>query len=67
MLESGLKSSLNEGLQFKNEVKSITSLQLGNKYGFVVTIESPFGTYYCPLEGYRTKEQAFQVLKGRLK
>lgn len=67
MLESGLQSNINEGLQFKNEVKSITSLQLGSKYGFVVEIESPFGKFYCPLEGYRTKEQAFQVLRGKLK
>lgn len=67
MLKSGLKSNLNEGLQFKNEVKSITSLQLGSRYGFVVEIDSPFGRFFCPLEGYRTKEQAFQVLKGRLK
>lgn len=67
MMETGLQSQINEGLQFKNEVKSITSLQIGSKYGFVVEIQSPFGKFYCPLEGYRTKEQAFQVLKGRLK
>lgn len=66
-METGLQSQINEGLQFKNEVKSITSLQIGSKYGFVVEIQSPFGKFYCPLSGYRTKEQAFQILKGRLK
>lgn len=67
MLESSLKTELNEGLQFKNEVKSITSLQVGNKYGFVIELDTHFGKYFVPLEGYRTKEQAFQTLRSKLK
>ena len=66
-MESNLTTGLSEGLSYKNEVKSITSLQLGSRYGFVVEISSPLGTFYCPLDGYRTKEQAFQILKGRLR
>ena len=63
MLESGL----NNELTFKTEEMSVMSLQLGNRYGFVLAISTQFGKFFVPLEGYRTKEQAFQVLKGRLK
>lgn len=66
-MESNLKSEFTDGFSFKNEVKSIMALQLGTKYGFVVEIDSVTGKYYCPLEAYRTKEQAFQVLKRRMK
>lgn len=66
-MESYLNSQLDNTLSYKNEVKSVTTLQYGSKYGFVLEIESLLGKFYCPVEGYRTKEAAFQALKKRLK
>lgn len=66
-LQSNLISSLNSGLSFKSEVKSVYTVQVGAKYGFVLEIESPMGRYYIPVEGYKTKEQALQIVRGMLK
>lgn len=66
-METYLKSQLESTLSYKNEVKSVTTLQYGSKYGFVLEVESMLGKFYIPTEGYRTKEAAFQVLKKRLK
>lgn len=66
-LQSNLISSLNSGLSFKSEVKSVYTVQVGAKYGFVLEIESPMGRYYVPVEGYKTKEQALQIVRGMLK
>lgn len=66
-LQSNLVSSLNSGLSFKSEVKSVYTVQVGAKYGFVLEIESPMGTYYLPVEGYKTKEQALQIVRGMLR
>lgn len=67
MLESYLKSNLTSNLTFKNEVKSILSIQQGQKYGFILEIESPMGKYYCPVQAYKTKEQALWKLRSMLK
>lgn len=66
-LQSNLTSSLNSGLSFKSEVKSVYTVQVGAKYGFVLEIDSPMGKYYLPVEGYRTKEQALQVVRGMIR
>lgn len=67
MLESYLKSGLESNLSFKNEVKSILSIQQGQRYGFILEIESPMGKYFCPIEAYKTKEQALWKLREMLK
>lgn len=66
-MKSGLSSNLNSGLGFKNEVKSVITVQQGTKYGFVLEISSPMGTYYCPVEGYKSRDVALQLLRKRLK
>jgi hypothetical protein len=66
-MKSNLVSGLTSGLSYKNEVKSIISVQQGTKYGFLVEIESPLGKYYCPLEAYKSKDYALQLLRSRLK
>lgn len=66
-METNLKTSLNEGLNYKNEVKSIMSVQKGTRYGFLVEIESSLGTFYCPLEGYKSRDFALQLLRSKLR
>lgn len=66
-METNLQSNLTSGLSFKNEVKSILTIQQGDKYGFIMTVESPVGTYYCPVQAYKTKEQALRILRSQLK
>lgn len=66
-MKSGLSSNLTSGLGFKNEVKSVITVQQGAKYGFVLEISSPMGTYYCPVEGYKSRDVALQLLRKRLK
>lgn len=67
IMETYLKSNLTPGLSYKNEVKSIVAVQNGGNYGFILEIESAFGTYYCPVVGYRTKDVAIQELRKQLK
>lgn len=67
MLESGLQSNLTSAFSYKNEVKSIISVQQGANYGFVVEIQSPLGTYYCPLVGYKSKDTALREVRKMLK
>lgn len=64
-MHSNLDSSLNKN--FKNEVKSIVAVQQGSKYGFVIEIHSSTGTFYCPVEAYRNKDMAIQLLRQRLR
>lgn len=67
IMKTNLQSNLTSGLSFKNEVKSVLSIQQGQKYGFILEIESPFGKYYCPVQAFTTKEQALRVLRSQLK
>lgn len=62
-----METNLTSNLTYKNEVKSVLSIQQGPKYGFVLEIQSKMGTYYCPVQAYKTKEQALQLLRGMLK
>lgn len=66
-MKSGLQSNLKSELEFKNEVKSIIGVQQGPRYGFVLEIESKLGTYYCPVEAYKSKDVALQKLRSALK
>lgn len=66
-MESNLKSNLTSGFSFKSEVKSTMFVQTGSKYGFIVELESPYGTFYCPVEGYKSKDYALRVLKENLR
>ena len=66
-MESNLKSNLTSGFSFKSEVKSTMFVQTGSKYGFVVEIEAPYGTFYCPVEGYKSKDIALKILREKLK
>lgn len=64
-MDTYIQSELKSGLSYKNEVKSILSFQQGAKYGFILEIQSPMGTYFCPVRGYKTKEAAlFELRKG---
>ena len=65
-MESYLKSNLTSGLSFKSEVKSILTMQTGARYGFLLEIQSPYGTYFCPVEGYKSKDIALKILREKL-
>lgn len=66
-MESSLTSALTSGFSYKNEVKSIISVQQGARYGFIIEIQSPMGTYYCPIEGVKDKNLALKILREKLK
>ena len=66
-MESNLTTALTSGLSYKSEVDSILTMQIGSKYGFIMTIKSPYGTFYCPVEGYKSKDFALKVLKDKLR
>ena len=66
-MESNLRTNLTSGLSYKSEVKSILTVQTGAKYGFLVEIESPVRTYYCPVEGYKSKDIALKALRSKLR
>lgn len=66
-MESNLVTALNSGLSYKTEVSSILTMQTGSKYGFIIAIKSPYGTYFCPVEGYKSKDIALKILREKLK
>lgn len=65
-MKSNLETYLENNLQQINEVKSITGIQMSNRYGFILELESPLGTYYCPVEGYKTKVEAIRKLRAKI-
>lgn len=65
-MKSNLKTSLSEGLSYKNEVKSVLSVQQGPNYGFLIEIQSALGTYYVPVKGYKSRDVALQLLRKQL-
>lgn len=63
-----MESYLNSGLSSMNEanLNVVTSVQQGNKYGFILEIDSKIGKYYAPLKVYKNKEQCLQILRREM-
>jgi len=65
-MKSNLETYLENNLQQINEVKSITSIQMSNRYGCILEIESPTGSYFAPIEVCKTKVEAIRKLRAKL-